>query len=102
MKTSKEITKRGASTKRLTRWNGMQVGFSKERTTFFQVINLGPHDSNGGHTADTHTLTLSAFERAELLDAWREGKAKWYRENVNVPLRPNAERAKGAAISKTN
>ena len=102
MKIAKEITKRGTSTKRLTQWRGMQVGFNKDRTTFFQVIDLGPHDSNGGHTADTHTLTLSAFERAELLDAWREGKAKWYRENAGLPLRSNAERAKGAAIAKSN
>ena len=86
----------------MTQWGGMTVGFNKAKDVFFKIENLGGHDANGGHVADVKLLTLSAIEREELLATWRAGKTAWYQQVAGLPLRGGGERAKRAAILKTN
>jgi len=102
MKIANEITKAGASTKRMTQWKGMTVGFNKAKTDFFQIENLGGHDANGGHVADVRMIELSQIECEELLATWRAGKTAWYQKMAGLPLRRNAERASQIAVNKAN
>ena len=102
MNIANEITTTGASAKRQTSWRGMTVGFNQKRTSFFQIENLGDHDSNGGHIAKVRTLDLSEIERADLLAAWRAGKIAWYQKMAGIPLRNKASRAARYAINQLN
>jgi hypothetical protein len=102
MKIANEITRQGTSSKRLTQWNGMCVGFNKARTTFFKIEDFGPHDGNGGHIGFVRILELDSMERVSLLATWRVGKAAWYVNHAGLPLRRAASRARRAAIAETN
>jgi hypothetical protein len=98
MTTNQEIKPYGASTKRMTTWNGMQVGFNKARTIFIEYTEVMTNsfhqmDSNGGRVLMGRELTLTDAEREDLLATWRAGKAAWYQETT-IPLRSNAAKAR--------
>lgn len=102
------------SSKRSTEWRGMSVAFNKAKDKFWRVL-CAPKalrlNVNGGLWVSNvprvgfapqmlcEPLDLNAAEEAELLLAWRHGKAEWYRSNATLPLRCRAEAAKKLAIA---
>lgn len=84
----------GASTKRMTKWQGMEVCFNKTKTQFFVVDEMltkdvAQYDANGGRRLKGRKLTLTDAEREGLLDAWRRGKYEWAKDrgmNATHPL----------------
>lgn len=102
------------SSKRTAFWKGKTISFNKVKTAFHEVL-CEPRrlatDISGGLCALEMVrqgfapqmlclpLELSADEKNEVLNAWRHGKAEWYRENAGMPLRGRAETAKQFAIA---
>lgn len=76
----------GASTKRMTTWQGMEVGFNKSKSLFYVVDealtkDIAQYDSNGGRRLKGRKLTLTDEERESLLNTWRLGKHQWAADN---------------------
>ena len=73
MNISNQTEKFGASTKRITTWRGMQVGFNKSKTKFFVIDELltkdaAQYDSNGGRILTGRALELDEYEVGSLLN----------------------------------
>ena len=98
MTTSEQIRPYGASTKRMTTWRGMQVGWNKTRSVYVEYTEMMTNsvsqlDASGGRVLMGRELQLTEIEQADLHATWLAGKKAWYEKTI-IPLRANAERAR--------